>query len=54
MFFVFQVNVKMMMFLCDKTNEYDSGLKSYTSVDLFRIGLAAVTSFSTADHSKFT
>lgn len=54
MLFIFQVNVKMMMFLCGKTNEYHSSLKSYTSVDLFRIGLAAVTSFSTADHSKFT
>lgn len=43
-----------MAFLCSETNEHHSGFKSYTAVHPFRIVLAAVISFSTADHSQLT
>lgn len=48
------VDLKFMVFLCSETNEHHSGFKSYTAVHSFRIVLAAVISFSTADHSQLT
>lgn len=54
MLFIFQVNLKIAVFLHSETDEYQPGFKSYTSDHPFRIVLAAVISFSTADRSKFT
>ena len=52
-FSFFKQTLKL-VFLCNETSEYRSSFKSYASVHPFRIVLAAVISFSTADHSKFT
>lgn len=46
--------MKFIVFLCSETNEYHSGFKSYTAVHPFRFVLAAVISFSIADHSQLT